>query len=53
MTAHSTAHPATGGKPVAGPGPDRWLAPDLNAAEDLVRSGVLLDAVDPAVGGLV
>src|SRR4051794_32209474 len=38
---------------IAGPGPDRWLAPDLKAAEELVKSGALLDAVDPAVGGLV
>jgi histidine ammonia-lyase len=26
---------------VAGPGPDRWLAPELAAAEELVRSGAL------------
>jgi histidine ammonia-lyase len=38
---------------IAGPGPDRWLAPDLKAAEELVTGGALLDAVDPAVGGLV
>ena len=38
---------------IAGPGPDRWLAPDLAAAEELVMGGALLDAVDPAVGGLV
>jgi histidine ammonia-lyase len=38
---------------IAGPGPDRWLAPDLAAAEQLVTGGALLDAVDPAVGGLV
>jgi histidine ammonia-lyase len=38
---------------IAGPGPDRWLAPDLAAAEELVTGGALLDAVDPAVGGLV
>lgn len=29
---------------VDGPGPDRFLAPDLATAEHLVRSGVLLDA---------
>jgi histidine ammonia-lyase len=38
---------------IAGPGPDRWLAPDLAAAEELVTGGALLDAVEPAVGGLV
>lgn len=34
---------------VAGPGPDRWLAPDLAAADQLVRSGVLLEAVERVV----
>jgi histidine ammonia-lyase len=29
---------------VAGPGPDRFLAPDLDAATELVRSGALVDA---------
>ena len=37
---------------VAGPGPDRELAPDLAAAEDLVASGALLAAVTDAIGGL-
>jgi histidine ammonia-lyase len=37
---------------VAGPGPDRELAPDLAAAEELVASGALLAAVDEAIGGL-
>ena len=29
---------------VAGPGPDRHLAPEIAAAEELVRSGAVLDA---------
>ncbi|MCW3066726.1 MAG: hypothetical protein JWN32_3898, partial [Solirubrobacterales bacterium] len=37
---------------VAGPGPDRELAPDLAAAEALVASGAVLRAVDEAIGGL-
>ncbi len=37
---------------VAPPGPDRWLAPDLAAAEELVTSGALVAAVEPIVGGL-
>jgi histidine ammonia-lyase len=37
---------------VAGPGPDRFLAPDLAAAEELVRSGAIAAAVEPATGGL-
>ena len=37
---------------VAGPGPDRWLAPDLAAAEELVAGGALLDAVEAAVGAM-
>jgi histidine ammonia-lyase len=35
---------------IAGPGPDRWLAPDLAAADELVTHGVLQDAVEAAVG---
>jgi histidine ammonia-lyase len=35
---------------IEGPGPDRWLAPELEAADDLVRAGVLQDAVEAAVG---
>src|SRR4051794_7954349 len=35
---------------VAGPGPDRWLAPDLAAADELVTAGALQDAVEAAVG---
>jgi histidine ammonia-lyase len=37
---------------IAGPGPDRFLAPDLAAAEALVTSGAVLDAVEQAVGPL-
>ncbi len=36
----------------AGPGPDRWLAPELERAEDLVASGALLEAVESAIGDL-
>jgi histidine ammonia-lyase len=37
---------------VPGPGPDRWLAPELEAATELVRSGALLAAVEAAIGPL-
>ena len=37
---------------VPGTGPDRWLAPELAAAEDLVASGDLLAAVEGVVGEL-
>jgi histidine ammonia-lyase len=37
---------------VAGAGPDRWLAPELAAAERLVRSHALLHAVQDAIGAL-
>jgi histidine ammonia-lyase len=37
---------------VAGPGPDRWLAPELTAADELVRSGDLQAAVTDAIGPL-
>jgi histidine ammonia-lyase len=37
---------------VPGPGPDRWLAPELAEAERLVTSGAVLEAVEGAVGGL-
>ena len=38
---------------VAGPGPDRRLAPDLAAAEELVATGALQCAVEAEIGGLV
>jgi histidine ammonia-lyase len=37
---------------VPGPGPDRWLAPELAEAEALVWSGAVLEAVESAVGSL-
>ena len=37
---------------VDGPGPDRWLSPELAAAEELLRSGAVLDAVESAIGPL-
>ena len=37
---------------IPGPGPDRWMSPELAAVEDLVRSGELLAAVEEAVGPL-
>ena len=37
---------------VAGPGPDRWLAPELHAIEQLVVSGQLADAAMAAIGPL-
>jgi histidine ammonia-lyase len=37
---------------VSGPGPDRWVSPELAAAERLVRSGRLVDAVEAQVGPL-
>jgi histidine ammonia-lyase len=35
---------------VPGAGPDRWLAPELAAAEELLLSGALLTAVTGAIG---
>jgi histidine ammonia-lyase len=37
---------------IPGPGPDRWLAPELAALETLVGSGALLDAVEQEIGAL-
>ena len=37
---------------VGGAGPDRWQAPELAVAADLVTSGALLDAVQAAIGPL-
>jgi histidine ammonia-lyase len=37
---------------VPGPGPDRWLSPDLNAAEKLVTGGEVVRAVESAIGEL-
>jgi len=50
--------PATGAalqmlrEKVAGPGPDRWLSPDLRAAEFLLADGSLLTAVESVIGEL-
>ncbi|MEU9700881.1 histidine ammonia-lyase [Streptomyces sp. NPDC047981] len=37
---------------VEGPGPDRFLAPDLEAADAFVRAGKLVAAVEPVTGPL-
>jgi histidine ammonia-lyase len=37
---------------VAGPGPDRFLAPELAAAEELVTGGALLHATEAVTGAL-
>jgi histidine ammonia-lyase len=37
---------------IAGPGPDRWLAPNLAAAEQLVAQGALVAAVESEIGEL-
>jgi histidine ammonia-lyase len=37
---------------VAGPGPDRWLSPDLRRAEELLGDGAVLGAVSAAIGPL-
>ncbi|MET9649223.1 MULTISPECIES: histidine ammonia-lyase [unclassified Streptomyces] len=37
---------------VQGPGPDRFLAPDLEAADAFVREGALVAAVEPVTGPL-
>jgi histidine ammonia-lyase len=37
---------------VAGPGPDRWLSPDLRSAESLLADGSVLDAVESVIGPL-
>jgi histidine ammonia-lyase len=37
---------------VPGPGPDRYMAPELAEVEELVRSGAVLDAVEGAIGPL-
>jgi len=37
---------------IPGPGPDRWLAPELAEADALVTSGAVLEAVEAAIGAL-
>jgi histidine ammonia-lyase len=39
-------------KRIPGPGPDRFMSPELAAAEQLVRSGEIVQAVEAAVGRL-
>jgi histidine ammonia-lyase len=39
-------------KQVPGVGPDRFLAPDLAAAEELIRSGAVLEAAESVTGPL-
>jgi histidine ammonia-lyase len=58
LRAPLTPAPATGAalavlrEHVAGPGPDRWLSPDLRAAEQLLAGGTLLGAVESTIGTL-
>jgi histidine ammonia-lyase len=35
-----------------GPGPDRWVSPDLAAAEELVATGALQRAVEAEIGDM-
>ena len=37
---------------IAGPGPDRHLSPEIEAAVDLVQSGAVLAAAESVVGQL-
>jgi histidine ammonia-lyase len=37
---------------VGGPGPDRWLSPELGRAEQLVHAGGVLEAVERVTGPL-
>jgi histidine ammonia-lyase len=39
-------------KQVPGVGPDRFLAPDLAAAEELIRSGAIVEAAELVTGAL-
>lgn len=39
-------------KKVAGPGQDRWLSPEIEAAVSLVKSGEILNAVEKEIGAL-
>jgi histidine ammonia-lyase len=55
LRAPLTQGPATGAvtaalrEQVAGPGPDRYLSPEIEAAVALVASGALRDAADAAL----
>jgi histidine ammonia-lyase len=37
---------------VEGPGPDRWLSPEIEIAVELTRDGVIVAAVEAAIGAL-
>ncbi len=37
---------------VPGPGPDRWLSPEIEVVHDLIRSGALISAAEAATGPL-
>ena len=37
---------------IEGPGPDRHLSPEIEAASALVASGAVIDAVEEAIGAL-
>jgi len=37
---------------VAGIGPDRWLAPEIEAAHELVSGGAIVSAAEAVVGEL-
>src|SRR5665213_3881701 len=37
---------------VAGPDVDRWLSPEIEAAVELTRAGVFVDAAELAIGAL-
>ncbi|HWU32115.1 MAG TPA: aromatic amino acid lyase, partial [Marmoricola sp.] len=37
---------------VGGPGPDRWLSPEIERAVELVRSGAVLAAAENTIGEL-
>ena len=39
-------------KQVAGAGPDRFVSPDLAAAEALIRAGAVVEAAESVVGAL-
>ena len=58
MRAPLTPSPATGAavavlrEHVEGPGPDRYLAPEIAAAVELARSGAIVKAVEDAIGPL-
>jgi histidine ammonia-lyase len=39
-------------KHVPGAGPDRFLAPELAAAEELIRTGAILEAAESVTGRL-